>query len=77
MQEKMQMQYMVVSFSHKKVDIAMREKLSVKEEKIVPFLHEINACDAIRESVLLCTCNRVELYVSMHDRKSAREHIFE
>lgn len=77
MQEKMQMQYMVVSFSHKKVDIAMREKLSVKEEKIVPFLHEINACDAIRESVLLCTCNRVELYVGMHDRKSAREHIFE
>lgn len=33
MQEKMQMQYMVVSFSHKKVDIAMREKIKCERRK--------------------------------------------
>ncbi|WP_343353590.1 glutamyl-tRNA reductase [Helicobacter mastomyrinus] len=76
MQEKIQMQYMVVSFSHKNVDIATREQLSIKEAQIIPFLQEINACESIRESILLCTCNRIELYVSMHDRKAAREHIY-
>ena len=77
MQEKIQMQYMVVSFSPKKVDIAMRERLSIEENQIVPFLQKINMCEAIRESILLCTCNRVELYVSMHDKKIAREHIYQ
>ncbi|TLD90661.1 glutamyl-tRNA reductase [Helicobacter sp. MIT 03-1614] len=77
MQEKMEVQYMVVSFSHKNVDIATREKLSFSQEEIVPFLQEINVCDSIRESILLCTCNRVELYVSMIDKKRAREHIYE
>ena len=37
MYEKIQTQYMVVSFSHKKIDITMREKLNIKEEDIVPF----------------------------------------
>lgn len=77
MEEKVQMQYMVVSFSHKNVDIDMREKFNIKDEEIVPFLQKINTCDAIRESVLLCTCNRVEIYVSMHDKKIAKEHIYE
>lgn len=77
MYEKIQTQYMVVSFSHKKIDIAMREKLNIKEEDIVPFLKKINACESIKESVLLCTCNRVEIYVSIYEKKAACEHIYQ
>ncbi|RDU60811.1 glutamyl-tRNA reductase [Helicobacter marmotae] len=77
MQEKMQMQYMVVGFSHKNVDISLRESLSIPEEQIVPFLQEVNACDVICESVLLCTCNRIELYLSVYDTKVAKKHIYE
>lgn len=68
-------QYMVVSFSHKRVDIATREALSFKSSEIVPFLETINASEAIFESILLCTCNRVELYVSMNDKHKATKHI--
>lgn len=76
MEEKIQAQYMVVSFSHKNVDISTREALSIKDKHISAFLADINAIPDICESILLCTCNRVELYVSMYDKKIAREHIY-
>lgn len=76
MSEKIQVQYMVMSFSYKSVDIAMREALNFSEEESLQFLRQVNACDCIRESVLLSTCNRMEIYVSMIDKKRAKEHIF-
>ncbi|STP10889.1 glutamyl-tRNA reductase [Helicobacter cinaedi] len=75
-QEEQKTQYMVISFSHKNTDIAMREKLNITQAKILPFLQEINESESISESILLCTCNRIEIYVSMYDRKIARSHIY-
>ncbi len=72
-----QTQYMVVSFSHKNTDITMREKLNITQTQILPFLQEINENESISESILLCTCNRIEIYVSMYDRKVARTHIYD
>lgn len=77
MEEKVQMEYMVVSFSHKNVEIDMRERLSIKESEMLPFLREITHNEAISECILLCTCNRVEFYVSVHDKKRALAHIYQ
>lgn len=75
-QEEQKTQYMVISFSHKNTDIAMREKLNITQAQTLPFLQEINTSESISESILLCTCNRIEIYVSMYDRKVARKQIY-
>lgn len=69
-------QYMVVSFSHKNVDLALRERLAFSDEERYSFLENLCASDVIKEVVLLSTCNRVEIYSSVVDIKPAREYIF-
>ncbi len=69
-------QYMVVSFSHKNVDLALREKLAFNDGERYGFLEKLCANDMIKEVVLLSTCNRVEIYSSVVDIKLAREFIF-
>ena len=77
MNEKIQTQFMVVSFSHKNTTIDLREKLNFDKDQIVPFLQKICASEAIREAILLSTCNRVEIYASILDRRIARKHIYQ
>nr|QGT50369.1 glutamyl-tRNA reductase [uncultured Helicobacter sp.] len=77
MNERIQTQFMVMSFSHKNAAIDIREKLNFATEQIVPFLQKICASEAIKEAILLCTCNRVEIYTSILDRRMARDHIYQ
>lgn len=76
MSEKIQVQYMVMSFSYKSADITLREALSFESEEGLRFLREVNACEGVCESVLLSTCNRTEIYLSAVDTKAAKAHIF-
>lgn len=69
-------QYMVVSFSHKSVNLALRERLAFSDKERYGFLENLCASDMIKEAVLISTCNRVEIYSSVVDIKLAREYIF-
>lgn len=77
MQEQREIQYIVISFSHKHIDIALREKLAFGDEEKLAFLRVLCEHSAIKEAMLLSTCNRVEVYASVLDVKAAREHILE
>lgn len=69
-------QFMSMSFSHKNTDIALREKLNFDNSQIVPFLQKLKECSDIKEAILLATCNRVEIYLSVFERRAARDFVF-
>lgn len=55
--------YAVISFSHKNVGVALREKLHFDDTDTITLLKQLNNIDGILESMLLATCNRCEIYV--------------
>lgn len=56
------MHVIVVGLSHKTAPIEVREKLAVPESRLGEALRRLSAYPGIRESILLSTCNRVEVY---------------
>ncbi|RXJ86243.1 glutamyl-tRNA reductase [Arcobacter sp. CECT 8985] len=72
------MSYLVISFSHKNTDIQMREKLAFPHEADKDrFLNQITKEKAIKEAILLSTCNRVEIIISTSSVSYATEFILE
>jgi glutamyl-tRNA reductase len=71
------MSYLVISFSHKNIDIKMREKLAFNsDEEKDRFLKQILENTHTKEAVLLSTCNRVEIITrSLNVKQSARDII--
>ncbi len=66
------MEYIVISFTHKNTDIATREKLSFNNEmEKEVFLKSVVKSNAIKEAILLSTCNRIELILSVNSHKEA------
>lgn len=62
------MQYLVLSFSHKNTDIALREKLAFSKEQQKILLD--NLAKSCKEVMLLSTCNRVEILMMASDTYS-------
>lgn len=72
------MHYLNISFSHKNSTLEIREKLSYPDEKnLHGCLQRLNECEAINETILISTCNRMEVLCSCNDIVRATEHIFE
>ena len=70
------MHYLIVSFSHKNSTLAIREKLAfVDENQQIKAMAELNAAPHISESMILSTCNRVEIFCSCNDTEAAVETI--
>lgn len=70
------MHYLNVSFTHKNTDISVREKLSFSDNsKKREILRLIGANDYIEESMVLSTCNRVEVFAYAKDPAIATRHI--
>ncbi len=71
------MNYLIVSFSHKNSDIMTREKLAFNsDEKKIDFSKKVIEHENINEVMVISTCNRVEILVSVNDCEKALEHIF-
>ncbi|MCI4406215.1 MAG: glutamyl-tRNA reductase [Sulfuricurvum sp.] len=71
------MHYLIVSFSHKNSTLAIREKLAfVDEAAQLNAMKHLNASPYISESMILSTCNRVEVFCSCSDTESAKEELF-
>ncbi|MEA2049896.1 MAG: glutamyl-tRNA reductase [Campylobacterota bacterium] len=68
------MEYLVVSFTHKNTNIATREKLAFNNDlEKDSFLKAIIKNDSINEAILLSTCNRIELILSVSSCKEANK----
>jgi glutamyl-tRNA reductase len=60
------MEYLIVSFTHKNSDIETREKLAFNNElEKESFLKDIVKSENVNEAILVSTCNRIELIVSV------------
>jgi glutamyl-tRNA reductase len=71
------MHYLTISFTHKNTDIEIREKLSLSdEEKRSLFQERINALEHTNESIVLSTCNRVEIILSVSNCENTIDNVF-
>jgi glutamyl-tRNA reductase len=66
---------LVIGVSHRTAPVAVRERLAVEPEAVQAALVELATLPAVREAVMLNTCNRVELYVATGDAASAAKGI--
>ncbi|MDP2893676.1 MAG: glutamyl-tRNA reductase [Sulfurimonas sp.] len=72
------MHYLNISFSHKNSTLEIREKLTYKDDSALKAcLAKLNSGESINESVLISTCNRMEVLCSCSDIALATQHIFE
>jgi glutamyl-tRNA reductase len=72
------MSYLIISFSHKNIDIKMREKLAFSsEEDKDRFIRTILENECTKEAVLLSTCNRVEIITRSSNIKVSAKNIIE
>lgn len=70
------MHYLIVSFSHKNSSLAQREKLAFVDDTMKKaMMQRINESSHINETLLLSTCNRVEVICSCSDVEEAQSHI--
>ncbi|MBI2491402.1 MAG: glutamyl-tRNA reductase [Candidatus Rokubacteria bacterium] len=52
----------VAGLNHRNAPVELREQLAVEEDKLRELLGDVAATGAVREAVVLSTCNRVEVY---------------
>ncbi|HEF3570426.1 TPA: glutamyl-tRNA reductase [Campylobacter upsaliensis] len=70
------MHYFCISFTHKNTDLSLREKLSLNDEKKKKeFLKLVLSKEDIVESLVISTCNRVEILAFVKDLKEVGKHI--
>ena len=65
----------VVGLSHKTAAIEVREKLNFPESTLPDALRKLMAYEGIRESLIVSTCNRVEIYASVQESTSGIERV--
>jgi glutamyl-tRNA reductase len=71
------MHYLTISFTHKNSTIEIREKLSFsQDDQLQECLTKLNSSNFIHESILISTCNRMEVLVSCSSVMGATGHIF-
>ncbi|HWT23896.1 MAG TPA: glutamyl-tRNA reductase [Solirubrobacteraceae bacterium] len=58
---------LLLGTSHKTAPLAVRERVALPDGRAEDFLRELAAHPAVREAVVLSTCNRTELYVVAGD----------
>ncbi len=65
----------VVGLSHKTAPIEVREKLNFPENTLPDALRKLMTYDGVKESMIVSTCNRVEIYASVRESDSGIDRI--
>src|SRR3989454_6174283 len=65
------MPIVVIGLSHHTSPVEVRERFAFAEAKIPDVLQQLRSNQAMREAVILSTCNRVELYVATDEADPA------
>jgi len=72
------MHYITLSFTHKNTQLETREKLAFNsDEKLLDFYHYLGALPTINETILLSTCNRVEIILSVSNVLGVGEKVYD
>jgi len=72
------MHYLNISFSHKNSTLEIREKLSYPDDYHKNgCLTKLNSAEEIGETILISTCNRMEVFCACSDIEMATKHIFD
>jgi glutamyl-tRNA reductase len=72
------MHYITLSFTHKNTDIEAREKLAFNsDEKLLDFYHYLSKIEHINETIILSTCNRVEIILSVNSVLGVGERVYD
>ncbi len=58
------MHIMLLSVSHRTAGVALREQLALSEERLTSAINRLRERYPHAEAVVLCTCNRTELYLA-------------
>src|SRR6266571_1595866 len=65
----------VAGLSHKNAPVELREQLAVEEDKLRELLRDVAATGAVQETLILSTCNRVEVYGVAEARAVVFRHL--
>jgi len=65
------MKIIVVGLNHKTADVELREKLAFNGPKLEEGLQRLKHIPGIRETAIISTCNRVEIYLHVQDVQQA------
>lgn len=71
------MRLVLVGLSHHTAPVELRERLAFTKAMLPQALAELSRLDAIREVLLLSTCNRTEVYSASADPDTARQTLVE
>ncbi len=71
------MHIVVVGLSHKTAPVEIRERLAVPESRLGEALTRLCGYSGIKEGMLLCTCNRVEVYAVVEELEAGYGRIQE
>jgi len=72
------MHYITLSFTHKNTELQTREKLAFNsDEKLLDFYRYLDAMENINETILLSTCNRVEIILSVNSILGVSERVYD
>jgi glutamyl-tRNA reductase len=66
----------VAGVNHRTAPVALREQLAVEEDKLRELIRDVQATGVARETVLISTCNRVEVYGVAEAPGEARATVF-
>jgi glutamyl-tRNA reductase len=69
------MEILVVGLNHKTAPIEIRERVAFDGQKIFDALRILRESEVVRESIILSTCNRVEVYAGVKDGEDGAEFI--
>jgi glutamyl-tRNA reductase len=71
----MPVEIVIVGLNHRTAPIELREQLALANGRIEEARRQLLDFDPIRETVVLSTCNRVEVIACAEDARAATEHI--
>jgi glutamyl-tRNA reductase len=66
---------LALGISHKTAPVALRERLAFTEAEAIDFAQQATASADVREAVVICTCNRTEVYLVVGDPVRAESDV--
>ena len=69
------MNILVVGLNHKTATVEIREKVAFDGTKLQEAVNTLKTSSAVKENIILSTCNRVEIYAGVNNRDSGAEEI--
>jgi len=65
------MDLIVIGLNHKTASIDLRERMAFAEDQMETALHQVKSLPSLKESMILSTCNRVEIYAAVRETEKA------